>query len=335
MTDSSEITLQPNTELVERFERDLAPLARPGTRLGLAVSGGADSVAMLFLCAAARPGEIEVASVDHAIRADARKEAEAVGELCAKLGVPHSILTVEWDEKPETGIQERARMARYRLLGDWARDRSIGALVVAHHVDDQAETFVMRLARGVGVKGLSAMRRLTLPPGGKIALIRPLLNWRRSELEQICKDCGVSPSADPSNDDEQFERVRIRKALGASDWLDPAAIAKSATNLARADSALHWAATQEWRRAVTNGGGALVYTPGNAPIEIRRRIASRAVMRLASEGRGTEPRGREMDQLVAALVSGRKATLRGVLCSGGKQWRFSRAPARRAKAEAN
>jgi tRNA(Ile)-lysidine synthase len=145
---------------------------------------------------------------------------------------------------------------------------------------------------------------------------------------QICADAGLTPAADPSNEDEKFERTRVRDALGTADWLDSASIARSARHLAQADAALQYATTQEWRRAVTNGGGALVYAPGNAPLEIRRRIARRAVLRLGTEGAGSDLRGRELDQLMAAMMSGRKATLRGVLCSGGQQWRFAKAPAR-------
>lgn len=329
----SEASLQPSAELVDRFSRALGPFARPGTKLGLAVSGGPDSVAMLLLAAAARPGEIEAATVDHGLRPEARAEAEAVAALCEKLGVPHVILTAKWDEKPETGIQAKARQARYRLLGEWARDRGIGIILVGHHADDQAETFLMRLKRGAGVKGLAGMRRITgSPVGGRIAIVRPLLGWRRSELEQVCADAGVATADDPSNQDEQFERVRVREAIGAADWLDAAAIARSARNIAQADAALHYAATQEWLRAVTNGAGAIVYTPGNAPPEIRRRVARRAVLQLASEGRGIDLRGRELDQLMAVMMTGRKATLRGVLCTGGKQWRFAKAPARAATA---
>lgn len=332
MAPKSEIGLQPSAERVERFQRGLTALAKPGMKLAVAVSGGPDSLALLLLAAAARPGDVEAVTVDHALRSEAQAEAQMVAAICERLGVPHSILTVEWDEKPETAIQERARMARYRLLGEWAKDRQIGLLSVAHHVDDQAETFMMRLSRGAGVKGLAAMRRINAPLGGRPALIRPLLGWRRRELEEICSEAGLKPVADPSNEDEQFERVRIRNALGKADWLDPVAIASSANHLAQADAALHWATAQEWRRAVARSGGGLVYQPGNAPPEIRRRIARRAVMRLATEGGGAELRGRELDQLMAVMMRGRKATLRGVLCSGGKQWRFTRAPARRAGA---
>ena len=174
------------------------------------------------------------------------------------------------------------------------------------------------------------MRAVAGTPGGAGALVRPLLGWRRTELEQICADAGLSPVADPSNEDEQFERVRLRKSLAGMDWLDAKSVARSAEYLAQADAALQWVTNQEWDRSVTNGNGEIVYRPGDAPREIRRRIARRAVLRLASEGRSAELRGPELDRLLAVLMSGRKATLRGVLCNGGYEWRFTKAPVRRA-----
>jgi tRNA(Ile)-lysidine synthase len=326
-SESSPKPLPPDA--VDRFRRRLDRLVKPEAKLGLAVSGGPDSLALLLLAAAARPGQVEAATVDHALRPESAAEAEFVAAICKQLGVPHAVLAVEWEEKPEAGIQERARAARYRLLDQWAQERCIGALLTAHHVDDQAETFLMRLARGAGVRGLGAMRPLAATPGGSLPLVRPLLGWRRSELEQICADAGVSPVSDPSNQDEQFERVRLRKALAGIDWLDAKSVAHSADNLAQAESALRWAASREWERSVTAANGAIVYRPEDAPREIRRRIARRAVLSLASEGRGADLRGPELDRLLAVLTSGRKATLRGVLCSGGEQWRFTKAPARR------
>jgi tRNA(Ile)-lysidine synthase len=317
---------------IERFRRDLDALIEPGAFIGLAVSGGADSLALLLLAAEARPLKVEVATVDHVLRPESRGEAEMVAALCERLGVPHSILTVKWAEKPASAIQERARMIRYRLLGKWAAERGLAAVVTAHHLDDQAETLLMRLNRGAGVKGLAGMRRITRAAGGIAPLLRPLLGWRHSELEGVCAAAGVTAVNDPSNDDEQFERVRIRKALSEAPWLDPAAIAESAAHLAEADGALHWATTLEWQRAVSTSAGEIAYAPTEAPREIRRRIIRRAVLALATEGGGAELRGREIDQVIAALRTGRRATLRGVLCIGGPEWRFTRAPARRPSA---
>jgi tRNA(Ile)-lysidine synthase len=318
-----------DAELVGRFARELDALVKPGTPVALAVSGGPDSLALLLLAAAARPGLVEAASVDHGLRDGSRAEADMVAALCERLGIPHAILTASWDERPTSAVQERARAMRYALLAEWVGERGLGALLTAHHLDDQAETFLMRLARGAGVKGLAAMRRVTRAPGAMPALVRPLLGWRHAELEALCAAAGIEPAHDPSNDDEQFERVRIRRALGDSEWLDPRAIAASAAHMAEADAALHWATTLEWNRAVNRDAARIVYRPTDAPREIRRRIIRRAVLALATEGGGTEPRGRELDQLLAALASGRNATLRGVLCAGGREWRFTRAPARK------
>lgn len=320
---------------VERFRRDLAPLVAPDRTIGLAVSGGPDSLALLLLAAEARPLRVEAATVDHALRNGSRAEAEMVAQVCDRLGVPHYILTASWNEKPQTAIQERARAMRYRLLGEWARERKISALLTAHHLDDQAETFLMRLARGAGVKGLAGMRRVSRAPAGAITIVRPLLGWRHSELEAVCSAAGLEPVEDPSNEDQQFERVRMRKVLGEADWLDSAAVAESAGHLAEADGALRWATDLEWERAVSRMGGQIVYKPSDAPREIRRRIIRRAVLALATEGRALELRGRELDQVLAALRSGTRATLRGVLCIGGPEWRFTRAPARRTTAPAS
>lgn len=318
----------PGTELIDRFAGDLDALIAPSARVGVAVSGGPDSMALLLLAAAARPGAVEAATVDHGLRADSRAEAEMVAQHCLGLGVPHAILTAGWKERPATAIQERARRERYRLLGYWAEERGLQALATGHHADDQAETLLMRLSRGAGVRGLAGMRRRSVAPGTDVILLRPLLGWRRGELEQVCSGAGVAPAADPSNEDVRFERVRVRRALARDDWLDPAALARSAANLCDAETALDWAARLEWKNGVRERSGAILYRPNGAPREILRRVAGRAVRKLATEG-DPDLRGREIDQLLAVLSTGEQATIRGVLCSGGAEWRFTQAPPRR------
>ncbi|NUQ19241.1 MAG: tRNA lysidine(34) synthetase TilS [Sphingomonas sp.] len=325
--------MDPGHASIERFRNDLDPLVGRRERIGIAVSGGPDSLALLLLAAQARPGLVEAATVDHALRRESRDEAEFVARICERLEVPHTILTALWGEQPESALQEQARLMRYGLLGRWARERGFTALATAHHLDDQAETLLMRLARGAGVRGLSGMRRVACVPGAEIELVRPLLAWRRSELEAVCAAAGVEPVRDPSNEDERFERVRVRNALAQSGLLDPEAIATSAEHLRDADNALDWAADVEWQRAVTAKDGEIAYRPADAPSEIRRRIVRRAILALASEG-GEDLRGRETDRIIAALDAGRRATLRGVLCSGGVEWRFTPAPARRVSASA-
>ena len=321
--------LQHETATIDRFRGDVDALIGADATIGIAVSGGPDSLALLLMAAEARPMNVEAATVDHALRPESRAEAELVAGVCERLGIPHAILTADWKVKPETALQERARAMRYRLLGDWARDRGLSAVLTAHHLDDQAETFLMRLSRGAGVQGLAGMRRVVRSADGSIPIVRPLLGWRHSELEAVCAAAGIDPVRDPSNADREFERVRVREALAESDLVQAQQVAASATHLAQADIALQWATTREWQRGVTAGRGEIVYRPADAPLEILRRIVRRAVLALASEGGGGELRGRELEQLLAALRSGRKATLRGVLCTGGEEWRFTRAPARR------
>jgi tRNA(Ile)-lysidine synthase len=319
----------PAPAVVERFRNDLDALIPPGEAVGLAVSGGPDSLALLLLATAARTGLIKAATVDHALRAGSRSEAEAVAALCGSLGVPHRILAPAWDAKPETAIQEKARATRYLALGEWMEAESLGALATGHHLDDQAETFVMRLTRGSGVKGLAVMRSTAPVPGCEdLKLLRPLLGWRRSELVAVCEASEVAPATDPSNSNTDFERVRVRQALAGCDFLDARAVAASAAALGQADAALEWAVDRAWQQASVGAAEVALGGAASLPAEIQRRLVGRAVGLLASEGRPCELRGRELDQLLASLVGGRQATLRGVLCSGGEPWRFVPAPNR-------
>jgi len=312
-----------------RFAADLDALAAPGERVGVAVSGGPDSLALLLLAVAARPGLVLAASVDHGLRAGSRAEAEMVARLCQRLGVEHDILTIEWPAPPASALQEQARDARYRALGAWARRNGLAAVATGHHADDQAETLVMRLVRGAGVRGLAAMRAVAPLPGSiDVSLLRPLLGWRRAELEAVVAGAGIEAADDPSNHDEQHERVRVRRLLAESPWLDPESVASSSAHLAAADLAIEWAVERELA-SVRSEAQARYYRPGDAPAEIRRRVAERLVAMLASEGNGSQLRGRELDRLLGEIDAGRTATLRGVQASGGPEWRFTTAPPRR------
>ncbi|HEX6217935.1 MAG TPA: tRNA lysidine(34) synthetase TilS [Sphingomicrobium sp.] len=319
--------MAPDAQLVARFRADLDRLSPKDEPVGLAVSGGPDSVALLLLAHAARPGRIEAITVDHALRPESAMEASFVADLCSRLGVPHHVALAEWQEKPRSGLQEKARAERYRLIADWLRRSSMTAVCTGHHRDDQAETLLMRLARGSGVRGLAAMRpSAPLPGAADLRLLRPLLAWRHAEIVALCEAAGLTPVADPSNDEPRFERVRLRQVL-ASLELDAAALARSADNLRSADDAIEWAVERTWRAQVTDCDGATQFNPGDAPAEIRRRIVGRIIASLASEG-SEELRGRELDQLLASLESGTIATLRGVRAEGGPTWRFRPAPPR-------
>jgi tRNA(Ile)-lysidine synthase len=181
----------------------------------VAVSGGPDSVALLGLLgrwSGAHGGKpvTSAATVDHGLRPESAGEAAAVAALCEPLGVPHS--TLSWTgEKPETGLQANARQARYDLL--FAHARTIGAtcLVTAHTLDDQAETVMMRLARGSGPAGLAGMRRQVRR--GDLVHARPLLDIAKARLLATCAGLGLNYVEDPSNHDPAFTRSRWRKLM--------------------------------------------------------------------------------------------------------------------------
>jgi len=285
------------------------------------VSGGPDSLALLLLAHSAMPADIEAATVDHGLRPESAGEAAMVARLCAELGVAHAILRVD---VAGGNLQDEARRARYAALEGWARERGLAAIATAHHADDQAETLLMRLNRASGAAGLAGVRARTQVPGGDLALLRPLLGWRRAELQAVLDGAGVAAAQDPSNADERFDRVRMRRALAGTGWLDVPAIAQSAGHLADADEALEWTAIREWAERVEDRGGRYLYRP-RGPRAIRLRVLARAIGLL-----GGAPRGGALAQLDEALMCGSAANCGGVAGrSTAEGWLLEPEPARR------
>lgn len=178
-----------------------------GQKLAVAVSGGIDSVCLLCWLAELCK-DIVCLHVNHGLRANADIETEYVKDLCAKLGVSCQIFY--WGgEKPVAGLEAAAREARYKMMTDFCKDNGITTLLVAHHADDQIETFLMNLGRGSGLYGLSAMRPVSWRNGVKI--VRPLLKVHRAELKKYCDDNGIKYFMDEMNDDPHYTRVRIRQ----------------------------------------------------------------------------------------------------------------------------
>ncbi|HYD36167.1 MAG TPA: tRNA lysidine(34) synthetase TilS [Allosphingosinicella sp.] len=317
----------PPPDLVLRFRRDLAAVAGESDRAAIAVSGGPDSLALLLLARAALAGRVEAATVDHGLRPESAGEAASVAALCARLGVPHRILSVEVERSGE-GLQAAAREARYAALAEWMEAEGLDLLLTAHHADDQAETLVMRLNRGSGVAGLAGVRPAAPVPGGAVGLrlCRPLLGWRRSELEAVVAAAGIEPARDPSNADERFDRARLRRLLGEAPWLDPAALARSAALLAEAESALQWTVERLLAERAEAGEGGVTLRPRGLPPELVRRLVLKCLRLVAP---GARPRGEQLVALVERLRSGGVATLCGVKASGGDSWRFEPAPPRR------
>ncbi len=291
-------------------------------KLGLAVSGGPDSLALLLLAHAALPGRVEAATVDHGLRDGSAAEAAEVARICAGLGVPHAVLTVT---VAQGNMQSEARIARYGALAAWMEARGLAALATAHHADDQAETLLMRLNRASGVGGLAGVRARGKVPGTQLPLLRPLLGWRRAALGEVVDAAGIVAAQDPSNSNDRFDRVRLRKALDRADWLDIPAIAASAEHLADADAALDWAAAREWSEAVQEAGLGITYRP-QAP----RAVALRVIAAIVRKLDGEEPRGSAVARLFDALIARQTASIGNlVVRSTHEGWSFTPAPRRR------
>jgi len=313
-----------SAERRERFAAALNALA-PSGRIGLAVSGGPDSLALLLLADAVRPGLISAATVDHGLRREAADEAAMVAALCQARNIPHATLRVVVEDDP-AGVQAAARSARYAALGSWAMQRDTTSLATAHHADDQAETLLMRLARGAGLGGMSGVRRsrpLIEAPG--VTLIRPLLDWTKAELEEVVACAGITPVRDPSNADPRYDRTRAR-ALLAGGWPEAGRVAASAGHLAEAEDALAWVAAELAGARIRLGEDGATLDVSGLPRDLRRRLLLALFARLAP---GVEMRGDSVDRLLQALDAQKVTTLAGFRCDPGPPWRVSRAAARR------
>lgn len=201
----------------------------------IGVSGGADSLALALMAKEALPQYRLVAlTVDHGLRPSAKKEAQYVAEVMKAHGIEHHILV--WKgEKPTTGIEEQARVARYRLLCDWCKENGIKYLAIAHHLNDQAETFLMRLQRGSGLFGLSAMQEVS--EKNSIILLRPLLHTPPQVMKDYLRERQIEWVEDESNQCTDFLRVKMRQFLPLfteKTGVTPERIDEAVSNLQRA-----------------------------------------------------------------------------------------------------
>jgi tRNA(Ile)-lysidine synthase len=280
------------------------------------VSGGGDSLALMFLLAAwakrLRKPLPTVLTVDHGLHKESSAIAKRVVERARTLGLDSHIL--RWTgTKPDSDIEASAREARYRLMGDWCRKHGAAGIYLAHTLEDQAETFLLRLARGSGIDGLSAMKTVSpLPSPGQsgVLLVRPLLAVRRADLRTWLAARRETWSDDPMNDDPRFARVRIRAAwpelqkLG----LSPQRLADAAAHLARAREVLEGDTDALLMRISREDGGVLLIDSAQlmlAPKEIGLRALAAALMRVSAQA--YRPRFERLERLYALNASGRLA----------------------------
>ncbi len=326
--------------------------------LVLAISGGPDSVALMWLMARwrralSRGPRLVAVTVDHGLRLEAAREAREVKRLAREFDMQHR--TLRWTgEKPGTGLPAAAREARYRLLAQAARAVGASHIITAHTRDDQAETLLMRLLRGSGITGLAGMAPITERDG--VMLVRPLLDIPKSRLIATLDKANIGYADDPTNRDTAFTRPRLRALLPAlaAEGGDARSLARLAMRLARANAAVEVLADGAERYLALKRQGAALQSARNAivfdaeafaglPEEVRLRLLMRAINRLGHEGPAElgkleallaqldrNSRGRPKKVGTAATGTSLKQTLAGALVSlRTGQIRIEPAPARR------
>lgn len=321
---------EAGTEARARAAFDRLAAGLPG--LGLALSGGGDSTALLHLAAEwgrARDVRLEAVTVDHGLRPGSAEEAAAAGQAATRLGVAHR--TLRWQGPQPTGnLAAQARDARLALIGAWARDRGLAAVALGHTRDDVAETLLMRLGRGAGLDGLAAMADRRRVEG--VLWLRPLLSIGRAELRAVLVARGATWAEDPSNDDLRRDRARIRAAMAAL-GLDPARLAESAAHLAGARDALVPAVAAATLGAAMAEATLTLHRAAfaAAPREVRRMVLVAAVATVT--GAGYPPRRDSLAHALDALEAGRRVTLAGTLADPqGDTLTLTREPAAAARA---
>jgi tRNA(Ile)-lysidine synthase len=321
----------------------------------LAISGGPDSTALMWLAARwrtrrKRGPKLIAVTIDHGLRPESAREALTVKRLARKLGIAHR--TMAWTgKKPATGIQQAARNARYRLLADAARKSGARHLLTAHTLDDQAETVLFRLARGSGVTGLRGMRRTASlrgltrqsikPPHDEPLLVRPLLDIPKSRLLATLAAAKIPFADDPSNRDPRFTRPRLRELMPslAAEGLGARRLVSFARRMARAEVAIEQAVNDAQVRlsAAPWGTGPIAFSAGFAdlPAEISLRLLGRAIAQVGDEG---PVELGKLEALHAALMAANlrkrraarfRRTLAGALVTFAGGITVERAPARR------
>lgn len=295
------------------FTKALATCSGPEARVGVAVSGGGDSMALLVLAIdwGRRTGTpVLAATVDHGLRPASADEAQAVAAFCAAREIPHQTLVwKDWDHKGN--VQAKARDARRGLLRDWAQHLGLTTVLLGHTADDQAETVLMRLARGSGVDGLAGMAARP-----DALFLRPLLNVTRSDLRTLLKNRNIAWQEDPSNDDLRFDRVKARQMLPvlADLGLTPDRLIQTAAHMERASASLWQAAAAFAQSHCRSEAGDLVFDSAilAEPWGDTEPRCLAAALRWMG-GRDYRPRFAALSDAVQAVRRAEQRTLNGVL----------------------
>ncbi|WP_283176255.1 tRNA lysidine(34) synthetase TilS [Gemmobacter sp. 24YEA27] len=292
------------------------------SKIGVAVSGGGDSVALLHLVARAAPHwglSAEAATVNHHLRPEAADEADFVSQVAAGLGLAHQ--TLDWTSHPATGnLMQAAGQARLDLLAAWAKSRGITDVLLGHTADDQAETFVMGLGRAAGLDGLTGMRARF--DHNAVSFWRPLLGWSRAGMRAFLNRHDLAWCDDPTNEDDTYTRARIRKALPglAPLGLTLSSLSETIRNLADVQDLLRHTTADAFARFGREEAGALHFAHlpfTDSPFELQRRLIIAAIRWIS--GTRHPPRADSVHQVLSELWRHRGTTLGGCLIRVGPQ----------------
>jgi tRNA(Ile)-lysidine synthase len=313
-----------DADLITRLRRSIAELdpvfVDNGDLLGIAVSGGPDSMALLALAHGCFPGRILAATVDHQLRRESASEAAMVHQWCVSRGIGHETLC---PETPISGsVQLSARAIRYKLLDAWMDRENIRWLATAHHADDQLETLVMRILRGSGLAGLSGIRAIR----GRV--IRPLLSFTRQELRDWAEQNALPFVDDPSNVDRDFDRVKVRQMLNGLQDFDIRRSNRTAVIMQQTEDALSWTTKQLARQRVREAESSFSFAPDDLHPLYVRRLTEFCLHQLSPE---LQISGPATDRLISSLQAGKTAMIGNIHCVSGDLWQFSYAPPRRTK----
>ncbi|WP_439156496.1 tRNA lysidine(34) synthetase TilS [Yoonia sp.] len=306
---------------VDRRSLDVAAsfrdaLARPEFGLtdgliGLCVSGGGDSIAMMHLAIRTiDPQRLRVVTVDHGLRVGAADEIALVAGQAARLGLDHTVLNWTWDN--QGNLQAAARAGRWKAIQRWGAQNSIDTVMLGHTEDDQLETLLLRLARGSGIDGLTAMARANQRDGMRV--IRPLLDVSRADLRGWLRGQGIAWCDDPGNDDARFDRVRARQMFSSLEGLGLTRkrLLQTVDHMQAAHLSLQRAADEFARAHVRQDAGDLVFAP--PALAVDREDAPRRVLAAGFSWVGGHVYRPRFDSLIDAARqarTGQQVTLAG------------------------
>ena len=274
--------------------------------------------------------DCHVVTVNHGLRAEAVNECRLVEHLCGEIGVPCTVIDIML---AKGNVQQEARRARYEALAKWAMRERLETILTAHHADDQAETLLMRLNRGSGLAGLAGVRERRMIEGTPIEVTRPLLGFRRGELQAVIDGAGVAVVNDPSNRDTAYDRVRLRQGLERSDWIDVGGVARSARLIEESWSMVEGLAAEDVTLHTKRHGEAFAYDPFAASKILRAPVWIEVVRMIAGD-LGVALARADAAKIVTALQDARKVNVGGLSAEviedqGAKIWSFRREPPRR------